>query len=372
MKSALLFTLVFCLLFLLYRLLLSRSGKFKTNRMILLSMPVLAFIAAYATIPLKVSERLQTQLPEVIIGSSTQDFYTSQSEGISTLSIIYWSITALFGLLLLVKIVRSFHIKPEGMCFSFFSHIYVSKELAENTQAVITDHELVHVRKKHSLDIIFAELIGVIAWFNPFIYWWKKEIKLNHEFEADAEASHKHPNYSTLLVSQALKVDQFTLVHSFNKSNLKTRLMMIENKNKSHKLRHYLLFASIGVSSIGLCMISPSMDMRSAIDQVETVGDNTDQAQFPGGQEALMKYMMNNVKYPKAAAKEGVEGKVMVKFIVGTDGQVKKVSVAKSAHELLDAEAVRVIEAMPKWQAAQKDGKSVESEMVMPVVFKLD
>lgn len=372
MKSALLFTLVFCLLFLLYRLLLSRSGNFKANRFILLSMPVLAFIAAYASIPLKVTESMQAQLPEVIIGSGTNDFYVHQAESTSPINTLYWSITGFFGLLLLIKIVRSFKLKPEGMCFSFFGSIHVSKNIEDQARKVITDHEMVHVKRKHSIDIIFAEFIGVIAWFNPFIYWWKKEIKLNHEFEADAMASQIHPNYSTLLVSQALKVDQFTLVHSFNKSNLKTRLIMIENKNKSSKLRHYVLFAAIGVSSIGLCMVSPSMDMRSATTHVETIGDNIDQPQFPGGQEALMKYMMDNVKYPKSAAKDGIEGKVMVKFIVNSKGYVKKVSVAKSAHELLDAEAVRVIEAMPLWQAGKKDGKAVDTEMVMPVVFKLD
>jgi TonB family protein len=94
--------------------------------------------------------------------------------------------------------------------------------------------------------------------------------------------------------------------------------------------------------------------------------------EFPGGQDALMKYLVDNISYPKAAKKAKAEGTVYVGFTVSTDGSVTKVNVKKAVHEALDAEAVRVVQSMPKWSPGKAHGKVVDVEMSLPIEFKLE
>ena len=92
---------------------------------------------------------------------------------------------------------------------------------------------------------------------------------------------------------------------------------------------------------------------------------------FPGGQAALMKYLSENIKYPKAAEKAREQGRVVVSFTVEKDGAVADVKVVRSVTPALDAEAVRVIKAMPKWGSGKQDGQLVRVRYNVPVSFKL-
>ena len=92
---------------------------------------------------------------------------------------------------------------------------------------------------------------------------------------------------------------------------------------------------------------------------------------FKGGDAALMKYLSENIKYPEAAEKAGEQGRVVVNFIVEKDGAVSNVKVARSVTPTLDAEAVRVIKAMPKWVPGKQDGKLVRVKYNVPVSFRL-
>ena len=93
--------------------------------------------------------------------------------------------------------------------------------------------------------------------------------------------------------------------------------------------------------------------------------------EFPGGPDALMTYLARNVRYPKAAQANGIQGKVVVSFIVQKDGSLTDVKVARSVNPLLDAEAVRVVKAMPKWEPGIQDGKPVDVRFQVPVTFRL-
>ena len=93
--------------------------------------------------------------------------------------------------------------------------------------------------------------------------------------------------------------------------------------------------------------------------------------QFPGGQIAMMKYIMENMKYPEQAMKEGIQGRVAVRFIVEKDGSISDVKPVLSVHPLLNKEAVRVVESMPKWTPGKHNGKPVRVRFNLPVMFKL-
>ena len=92
---------------------------------------------------------------------------------------------------------------------------------------------------------------------------------------------------------------------------------------------------------------------------------------FPGGDEGLMSFLKDNVKYPKEAEKAGKQGRVVVQFVVNKDGSVKNAKVVRSVDENLDAEALRVINAMPKWQPGKQRGQDVNVKYTLPVSFRL-
>lgn len=94
--------------------------------------------------------------------------------------------------------------------------------------------------------------------------------------------------------------------------------------------------------------------------------------QYPGGQIAMMKYIMENMKYPKQAMKEGIQGRVAVSFIVEKDGSISDVKPILSVHPLLNKEAVRVVKSMPKWTPGKQNGKPVRVRYNLPVMFKLN
>ena len=101
-------------------------------------------------------------------------------------------------------------------------------------------------------------------------------------------------------------------------------------------------------------------------------GDDVDQQPpFPGGTNALNTFIASNLKYPIAAAENGIQGRVIVKFIVEKDGSISNVEVDRSVDPSLDNEAMRVVKAMPKWIPGQINGKAVKVECSHPFVFRL-
>lgn len=95
------------------------------------------------------------------------------------------------------------------------------------------------------------------------------------------------------------------------------------------------------------------------------------QAEFPGGQAALMKWLSTNIRYPEAAQQNDIQGRVIVKFVVEKDGSIGQATIAKGVDKDLDREALRVVKKMPKWQPGKNNGVAVRSYFTLPVTFRL-
>lgn len=95
------------------------------------------------------------------------------------------------------------------------------------------------------------------------------------------------------------------------------------------------------------------------------------QAEFPGGQGALMKWLSNNIRYPEAAQQNDIQGRVIVKFVVEKDGSIGHATIVKGVDKDLDREALRVVNKMPKWQPGKNNGQPVRSYFNLPVTFRL-
>lgn len=112
--------------------------------------------------------------------------------------------------------------------------------------------------------------------------------------------------------------------------------------------------------------VGASKDDGRVFDVVE------EQPRYPGGTNALMTYLRDNIKYPAEAAKAGIQGKVIVQFVVGKDGTVRDVKPIRNISPELDAEAVRVVAAMPKWVPGYQRGEAVNVRYTLPVNFRMD
>ena len=95
------------------------------------------------------------------------------------------------------------------------------------------------------------------------------------------------------------------------------------------------------------------------------------QPQFPGGQNALTQWLGANMKYPKIVEENGIEGRVMMQFIVRSTGEITDIKVARSVDPSLDKEAIRVISSMPKWIPGKQGGEAVNVRYTMPLTFRL-
>ena len=93
--------------------------------------------------------------------------------------------------------------------------------------------------------------------------------------------------------------------------------------------------------------------------------------EFPGGVAELMKYLMTHIQYPANAAKNNIEGRVVVQFVIEKTGEIGEVKVVRSIDEELDAEAVRVVKELPKFEPGRQDGEAVAVWYTLPISFKL-
>ena len=130
-----------------------------------------------------------------------------------------------------------------------------------------------------------------------------------------------------------------------------------------------------------ILLLDPELDIDIVIDVkeepepiiVEIVFDVVEEIpEFIGGIEKLYEYLRNNINYPEQAKEFNIQGKVFIQFVVWKDGTIKDVKVVKGAHKLLDKEAVRVINKMPKWKPGRQRGKNVNARFTLPIKFRIN
>ncbi len=113
----------------------------------------------------------------------------------------------------------------------------------------------------------------------------------------------------------------------------------------------------------------PEPEVKPKEEQIFTAVEQ--QAEFPGGTSALMKWLSNNIRYPESAQQNDIQGRVIVKFVVEKDGSIGAVTILKGVDRDLDREAIRVVKKMPKWQPGKNNGVAVRSYFNLPVNFRL-
>lgn len=111
-------------------------------------------------------------------------------------------------------------------------------------------------------------------------------------------------------------------------------------------------------------------DEELAKEPVFTVVDQ--QPEYPGGVQAMYKFLGENIKYPAEASKNRIQGKVFLTFVIGSTGKIREVEILKGVSNSLDKESIRVVKAMPKWTPGRNDGKAVAVKYNLPISFVLE
>ena len=407
-------TLAIGLFWLVYRLTLGRDRWFQLSRVYIVSTLVFGLVFPLVRIPVAslTGGMSLTVLDEVVVGSSiaATSSVVSQGDGFSLLSVVYLlGVVVSMALLLfsLGRVVLHLHkmsyeqrgnlkltlLDDDTSPFSFFNRVLIGrKTMSEDELRSVLAHESEHVRLRHSLDVLVVRLVCCIVWFNPFAWLMLRELKAVHEYQADAATveSVDRKNYFRLLFRQATGVGYGHITNKFNNINIKKRIIMM----KKQKTRYgaWKVLAALPVAALMVTMgCKPNEEAVSADNQeVAAVVANAqpsiepvvydskpdpsvlDEApEFPGGSEALRNYLIENLRYPEQAKKDGVEGRVVVLFTVTEDGSILNVEVSQGIGSGCDEEAIRVVKAMPKWKPAIKDGKPAAGQYALPISFRL-
>lgn len=412
------------LFYALYKLVCTRDTFFRSRRFILIVSLVLPFILPFIDVRewLESRDRMimlthfdySAVLPEIVVGSEAVEtgnrvFVLSEWIGYLYLAGVVVLLVRLavqaFSLYRLIvrmpeKEINGVRVKclndPSGP-FSFFGWIFMNPAaVKEDEISEILTHEMAHVKQHHSVDVLLAEMVSICCWMNPFAWLLKREVRLNLEFLADRkvmEAGFATKSYQYHLLGLAYN-HKYGLSNNFNFSHLKQRIIMM-NKKKSNATGHikYALFVLPAFALLVAGNISCSQDASQTEDAKEEVvapvspeakeapADSTakeevfmvaeQMPEFPGGMKELLKFLQDNLKYPENAMKNNVQGRVIVQFVVEKDGTLTEFKVARSVDPDLDAEALRVLQTMPKWKPGMQRGKIVRVKFTVPVSFKL-
>ena len=412
------------LFYALYKLVCTRDTFFRSRRFILIVSLVLPFILPFIDVRewLESRDRMimlthfdySAVLPEIVVGSEVAEtgsrvFVLSEWIGYLYLAGVVALLVRLavqaFSLYRLI--VRMPEKEINGVCvkclndpsgpFSFFGWIFMNPAaVKEDEISEILTHEMAHVKQHHSVDVLLAEMVSICCWMNPFAWLLKREVRLNLEFLADRkvmEAGFATKSYQYHLLGLAYN-HKYGLSNNFNFSHLKQRIIMM-NKKKSNAAGHikYALFVLPAFALLVAGNISCSQDASQTEDAKEEVvapvspeakeapADSTakeevfmvaeQMPEYPGGMKEMLKFLQENVKYPENAMKNNVQGRVIVQFVVEKDGTPTEFKVLRSVDPDLDAEALRVMKAMPKWKPGMQKGQVVRVKFTVPVSFKL-
>ena len=537
--------------YLFYMLLLSRETMHKLNRIVLLSGIILSAVLPFCVItfhktvvvdssltPAAIDADVDTTLP--VTEALEQSFdWTIPLVAMLLIGTIVRLLFLIRSYRQLTKMVRGgeIHILPTGtqVCvvekavapFSWMKTIVLSRTDWNNdaTLPTILAHEEAHVRHRHSYDIMVVELLTALQWFNPVVWFMRQELRILHEYEADADVlsyGFNESQYIHLLMQKAMGIQACVLANGIHTPKTKKRIiMMLKNKSNRHAWLRALyvvpvVLVSLAVSAKTLVHYeyetTPEPEMqasknpesekkqepiivvdgkiidipikfkektsiedeealralnikskediesvvvlqsKSAVELYGEKGKNgvieiktkkkeaskpsnvseepvstpmapeppkveadddpvfeicEEAPRYKDGEGALMQFIAKNIRYPKEATEHGIQGRVIVQFIVNKDGSCSNFKIlTNTAHDTsggpvvtqarkaeldqqqgieteytpeeirgwsksLETEAIRVLKLAGKWEPGKQRGKAVRAYFVLPITFRL-
>jgi TonB family protein len=319
------------------------------------------------------------------------------------------------------RIIRFHGFSTSG--FSAMGYIFINTRLSPEDAGEIIRHEQNHLKQNHFLDIIFIEIVKAFQWFNPVVYLFNRSLRAIHEYQADQEClSSGVPivNYQSLLLNQVFKSKAFNLTNSFSNPSLIKKRMIMMTKARTSSIAGIKMLLVVPAAGFVFLAISAYREVPgSPVKQITPVlvsqnsayangselipppppppppksesGENLkvvmeesindadevpfvvveQMPMFPGGDGALLKFIGENTIYPEEAKAQNIQGRVIIRFCVTSLGNTRQISVLKGVSPELDAEAIRVVNTLPKFKPGRQGGKAVPVWYMVPITFAL-
>lgn len=392
------------ILFAVYKLWLENEKMFRFNRIYLLGSLIFSFIIPlnlFAVKSLFSNETNAIQLEEIIIKTSNKvlNEVNTQQIIIYTLSIIYATVVLLLSIRFILNLYSFYKkiktsksqitnnekiilIKEPILPHSFFNSIFINENDYKNNKlpAELLAHEKAHIQQKHTLDILFIEVLQILFWFNPLLILYKRAIKLNHEFLADEAViiqldSVSH--YQNLLLKMASNQSQIALASAINFQITKKRLLMMTKQES--RLRTLLKTSAVGFVfatlffAFNTATIAQGNNRKAENEPQKFLTDSTQdttQPEYPGGMTEFYKFVGKNFKIPQEATKNKVSGKVLINFFVEKDGSLSEYKIANDLGYGLGDEVIRVLKLSPKWKPGTLNNEPARVMYTLPITVQ--
>lgn len=287
--------------------------------------------------------------------------------------------------------------------FSFGRSLYIPDLYKDEYRKMAIVHEVSHITRQHTIDILFVNIVLSFVWFNPFLYSLKKRLIEVHEFQADMDVISSGFNINKY--KELLFLSQFSLVpnisNSLHKSLTFKRFFKMKNLKQTNPGTKVITFFAVAilllfsVTSFSKATILPSSNNgitselvspgNGSVDAVELSQSNDTTSSsipfvmvefrpvFQGGDENnFTNWVAQQLVYPEKAVKDSIQGRVILQFTVDKSGKVGDVKVVRGVHPVLDKEAIRVVSLSPNWEPGKHKGKNVNVVYTFPVIFQLD
>ena len=426
---------VLFLLYLPYCFLLHRDSFFRFNRFVLLGILCLSVLLPFCNVQWLSLDRqpvvYAAKMQMVEVGVPVQMPYDMQLEVDSSHSS---TSVSLFGLLAIIYIIGMSVVlalrlwqmarmrqemqrgclwchEEDGITlychadrvvpFSWMRNIVINEQDYAEAGREIFLHEKGHISCRHSWDILLLTVVEMVQWWNPLVYLFGLSLRDVHEYEADDYVLCQGisvQSYQMLLIKKAIGYSSYTFANSFNHSLTKKRITMMKKEKSSPWMRSKVLYAipmvALALSAFATPAIVNPIDgiVVNDEDKVKETSSNLQRnvvvnekfvtndsiydvvqkfAEFPGGQKAFNEWMSENFQYPDSCMKEGIQGRVVLQFVVNTDGSIADVKPVRSPHPALTEAAIQIVKKMPRWIPAEHEGKKVRCRFNLPFMFRL-
>ena len=377
---------------------LRKDTFFRFNRYVLLGITLFSFLLPWIKIP-ELAARI---IEHKILNIQLEEISITVQGGIDwmfVLGMFYWVGFLSCFAYKAFELVRLIRFIPKGclwvshedgvhihchahevLSFSWMNHIVISHKDYEENACEILAHERAHISCGHSWDVLWLSVVEIFQWFNPFVWMLSREMQDIHEYEADMSVLRQGINlkdYQSLIIKKAIGSSSYAFANGFNHSSLKNRFtMMLKEKSTPWSHMKYLYLLPVSAFCIIACTQSLSSieeceESKSAVASEQVFPLAEEMPKFPGGMHELMMFLNKNIVYPDISIKNDIQGRVVVQFVITKEGYIKDPNVLSGVDPYLDAEALRVVRMMPKWEPGKQGGRPANVKYTLPIMFRL-
>ena len=263
--------------------------------------------------------------------------------------------------------------------FSLFNLLFISDKASYSVEEwkMLTTHERRHKDLYHFADLLLIQLYRIIFWFHPLVHIFYRRLLLVHEFQADVQAKDHAATYGRFLVEQAVYNAAPVVTHSFNRSPIKKRIIMLTKTSSAiSKLKMALVLPVAAICITCFSANSFAQEKKQEKSEKQEKDEKHDgilkvAEVMPTAGYDMAEYLTGSLHYPEIARQNKTEGKVIVKFVVDEFGRVTDPEVMRGIGGGCDEEALRVVKNMPAWKPAMDKGKPVKVYFYLPIMFRL-